>query len=174
MKLVILDPGHFHAALLQKNMVAAVDPDVHVYAPAGPDLDDYVRKIDGYNARAAHPTRWRLHVHAGPDYLERFAAERRGDVAVIAGNNARKTEYIERAVGAGFHTLADKPMAIDAAGYTVLERAFAAARERGVLLYDIMTERFEITSMLQKALARVPAVFGALETGTPAAPAVVK
>ena len=174
MKLVILDPGHFHAALLQKNMVAAVDPDVHVYAPAGPDLDDFVRKIDGYNARAAQPTRWRLHVHAGPDYLERFAGERRGDVAVIAGNNARKTEYIERAVGAGFHTLADKPMAIDAAGYAGLERAFAAARERGVLLYDIMTERFEITSMLQKALAHVPAVFGTLETGTPAAPAVVK
>ena len=120
MKLVILDPGHFHAALLQKNMVAAVDPDVHVYAPAGPDLDDFVRKIDGYNARAAQPTRWRLHVHAGPDYLERFAGERRGDVAVIAGNNARKTEYIERAVGAGFHTLADKPMAIDAAGYAGL------------------------------------------------------
>lgn len=174
MKLAILDPGHFHAALLQKNMVADVDPDVHVYAPAGPDLDDYVRKIDAYNARAEHPTRWHLHVHAGPDFLERFAAERRGDVAVIAGNNARKTEYIERAVGAGYHTLADKPMAIDAAGFAGLQRAFATARERGVLLYDIMTERFEITSMLQKALAHVPAVFGALETGTPDAPAVVK
>ncbi|MFO1314701.1 MAG: putative oxidoreductase C-terminal domain-containing protein [Burkholderiales bacterium] len=174
MKLVILDPGHFHAALLQKNMVADVDPDVHVYAPAGPDLDDYVRKIDGYNARAGQPTHWRLHVHAGPDYLERFAGERRGDVAVIAGNNARKTEYIERAVAAGFHTLADKPMAIDAAGFAGLERAFATAGERGVLLYDIMTERFEITSMLQKALAHVPSVFGTLVSGTPDAPAVVK
>lgn len=174
MKLAILDPGHFHAALLQKSMVRDVEPDVHVYAPAGPDLDDYVRKIDGYNARAEQPTRWRLHVHAGPDFLDRFAAERRGDVAVIAGNNARKTEYIERAVGAGCHTLADKPMAIDAAGYARLARAFATARERGVLLYDIMTERFEITSMLQKALAHVPAVFGTLTAGTPDAPAVVK
>ena len=174
MKLVILDPGHFHAALLQKDMVADVDPDVHVYAPGGPDLDDYVRKIDAYNARAAQPTHWRLHVHAGSDYLERFAGERRGDVAVIAGNNARKTEYIERAVAAGFHTLADKPMAIDAAGFAGLERAFAIASERGVLLYDIMTERFEITSMLQKALAHVPSVFGTLVTGTPDAPAVVK
>ena len=45
MKLAILDPGHFHAALLQKTMVADVEPDVHVYAPAGPDLDDYVRAM---------------------------------------------------------------------------------------------------------------------------------
>jgi hypothetical protein len=37
MKLTVLDPGHFHAALVQKNMYANVDDTVHVYAPAGPD-----------------------------------------------------------------------------------------------------------------------------------------
>ena len=40
MKLTILDPGHFHAALLQKNMVPDVEATVHVYAPEGPDLQD--------------------------------------------------------------------------------------------------------------------------------------
>jgi predicted dehydrogenase len=72
------------------------------------------------------------------------------------------------------HVLADKPMAIDGPGFDALVRAFADARERGVLLYDIMTERFEITTMLQKAFSRIPEVFGELLQGSAAEPAVVK
>jgi predicted dehydrogenase len=174
MKLSILDPGHFHAALVQKHMYAAVDATVHVYAPAGPDLDDYLRKIDSYNAREKDPTHWRVVTHTGPDFLERLVADRRGDIVVLAGNNRRKTEYLTRAVAAGIHTLADKPMAIDAEGFDALERAFAVAREKGVLLYDIMTERFEITTMLQKAFAAIPSVFGELLRGTVEQPAVTK
>ena len=174
MKLTILDPGHFHAALLQKKMYAGVDDTVHVYAPEGPDLDDYLRKIESYNARAQHPTHWDAQLHTGPDFLEQFAAEKRGGVAVIAGNNRRKTEYLTRAVEAGFHTLADKPMAIDAAGFVALEKAFAAARKQGVLLYDIMTERHEITTMLQKEFSTIAPVFGGLLKGSPDDPAVTK
>ena len=37
-RLVTLDPGHFHASLVQKFMYLDVDPVVHVYAPAGEDL----------------------------------------------------------------------------------------------------------------------------------------
>jgi predicted dehydrogenase len=77
-------------------------------------------------------------------------------------------------VTAGIHTLADKPMVIDAQGFEALERAFAIAREKGVLLYDIMTERFEITTMLQKAFAAIPSVFGELLRGTVEQPAVTK
>ena len=51
MRLVVLDPGHFHAALLQKTMYPGVDATVHVYAEDGPDLADYLQKIDGYNTR---------------------------------------------------------------------------------------------------------------------------
>ena len=174
MKLVILDPGHFHAALVQRNMYANVDGTVHVYAPAGPDLVDYLEKIDRYNARAQDPTRWQELTHTGPDFLERFAADRSGDVAVIAGNNRRKTEYLTRAVAAGFHTLADKPMAIDAAGFEALGRAFDLAREKGVLLYDIMTERHEVTTMLQKEFSTIASVFGDLLQGTDEHPAVTK
>lgn len=174
MKLVILDPGHFHAALVQKKMYADIDPTVAVYAPNGPDLDDYLRKIALYNARADKPTRWETQIHAGDDYLERFAADRAGDIVVIAGNNRRKAEYLARAVEAGFDVLGDKPMAIDAAGFTALERTFARAGEKGVLLHDIMTERHEITTMLQKAFAAMPSVFGTLEPGTPGEPAVSK
>ena len=37
-QLLTLDPGHFHAALVQKEMYPGVAPRVHVYAPLGPDL----------------------------------------------------------------------------------------------------------------------------------------
>jgi predicted dehydrogenase len=155
-------------------MYANVDATVDVYAPAGPDLDDYLRKIEGYNGRTQAPTRWHVVPHVGADFLERFVAERRGDIAVLAGNNRRKTEYLARAVAAGFHTLADKPMVIDAAGFEALGRAFAVAREKGVLLYDIMTERHEITTMLQKELSTIDALFGELVPGTVEHPAVTK
>ena len=174
MKLTVLDPGHFHAALLQKTMYRDIDPTVHVYAADGPELADYVRKIDSYNTRPENSTSWRTVVHAGPDFLERFAADRSGDIVVIAGNNRRKAEYIARAVATGMHVLADKPMAIDAQGFDAIVRAFADARERGVLVYDIMTERYEITTMLQKAFSRIPEVFGELLHGSLAEPAVVK
>ena len=174
MKLVVLDPGHFHAALLQKTMYPDIDPTVHVYAEDGPELADYLKKVESYNTRAENPTSWRMEVRAAPDFLDRLVADRRGDVVVIAGNNRRKAEYISRAVAAGMHVLADKPMAIDGPGFDTLVRSFADARQRGVLLYDIMTERFEITTMLQKAFSRIPEVFGELLHGSPAAPAVVK
>jgi predicted dehydrogenase len=174
MKLTVLDPGHFHAALLQKTMYADVDPTVHVYAEDGPDLADYLQKIASYNARRENPTAWRMQVHAGPDFLERFSADRAGDVVVISGNNRHKAEYIRRAVAAGMHVLADKPMAIDAAGFASLQRAFADAQAQGVLLYDIMTERYEITTILQKVFSRIPDVFGELQHGNADEPAIVK
>ena len=174
MKLVILDPGHFHAALVQKTMLAGIEADVAVFAPAGPDLDDYLRKIGQFNGRATDPTHWRTNVYTGTDFLERFAAARAGDVVVIAGNNRRKAEYLARAVGAGYDVLGDKPLAIDAVGFTALERTIELAASKGVLLFDIMTERYEITSMLQKAFSAQPEVFGTLVAGTPDAPAVTK
>ena len=151
MKLTILDPGHFHAALVQKSMYANVDATVHVYAPAGPDLDDYLRKIEGYNARAQDPTRWDVRTHAGPDFLERFVADRSGDAVVIAGNNRRKTEYLTRAVAAGFHTLADKPMVIDTAGFEALGRAFTVA----TVMSRVRTFELALPSLTVKVTVRV-------------------
>jgi len=174
MKLIILDPGHFHAALVQKKMLPDIDETAHVYAPQGPDLDDYLRKIEAFNSRANEPTHWRMQLHTGADFLERFAADKPGDVVVISGNNLRKTEYLSRAVAAAFHTLADKPMAIDTAGFEALGKAFTVAQAKGVLLYDIMTERHEITTMLQKEFSTIAPVFGGLVAGSPDNPAVTK
>ncbi|MFH0759823.1 MAG: putative oxidoreductase C-terminal domain-containing protein [Bacteroidota bacterium] len=173
-RLVNLDPGHFHASLVQKTMYDNVDPVVYVYAPGGPEVESYLASIGDYNARDENPTAWVEKVYTGEDFLEKMLEEKPGNVVVVSGNNAKKTEYILRSVQAGINVLADKPMVISPAAFPMLEEAFETAREKGVLLYDIMTERHEITTMLQKALSQIPEVFGSLQKGTSEEPAITK
>ena len=101
-------------------------------------------------------------------------SEKRGNVVVLAGNNTRKTDYILKSVQAGLNVLADKPMAITPADFEKLREAFTIAADKRVLLYDIMTERYEITTILQRELSRQPAVFGELVKGSPSEPAITK
>ena len=173
LQLITLDPGHFHAALVQKSMYADVDSVVHVYAPEGQEVKSHLSLVDSYNTRTENPTAWKQQVYTGQDYLEKMFAEKAGNVVVIAGNNKLKTDYISRSVESGLNVLADKPMAIDLDGFNKLVKAFESAEKNKVLLYDIMTERYEINSMLQKEFAHLPA-FGQLEKGTPENPSVTK
>jgi predicted dehydrogenase len=173
-KLITLDPGHFHAALIQKRMYPEVSPTVHVYAPEGNDLKMHMDRINGFNTRAEAPTKWDSVVTAGPDYLQKMLKDKAGNVVVLAGNNARKTEYILKSVEAGYNVLSDKPMAITPKDFELLKKAFEVAKQKGVVLYDIMTERYEITTILQRELSRFPNVYGTQETGTPDDPAVTK
>ena len=173
LQLITLDPGHFHSALVQKSMYGDVDSVVHVYAPDGQEVKSHLSLIDSYNSRAENPTAWKEKVYTGPDYLDKMFAEKAGNVVVIAGNNKMKTDYISRSVESGLNVLADKPMAIDLDGFNKLVKAFDSAEKNKVLLYDIMTERYEINSMLQKEFAHLPA-FGQLEKGTPENPSVTK
>ncbi|MHC4641429.1 MAG: putative oxidoreductase C-terminal domain-containing protein, partial [Planctomycetota bacterium] len=173
-RLIVLNPGHYHAALVQKTMYDEVDHTVHVYAPTGPEVQEYLKRIDSFNTRPNNPTNWEQKVYAGDDYLEKMLAERRGNVVVISGNNQKKTEYIKSAIDASLNVFCDKPMCIDAAGFRLLEEAFASADKNGVLLYDIMTERFNIFHILQKMLVLNKDVFGELQKGSVAEPAVVK
>jgi predicted dehydrogenase len=173
-RFITLDPGHFHAALVQKTRIAGVDSVVHVYAPEGSDVQDHLNRIRGFNSRAELPTDWVEEMYTGPDYMEKMIADKAGNIVIISGNNARKTEYIKSAVQAGLHVLADKPMAINPENFEALKQAFDIAKVNNVLLYDIMTERYEISTMLQKELSMVPEVFGELLPGTTEDPAVTK
>lgn len=173
-KIMTLDPGHFHSALVQKSMYDAVDPVVHVYAPEGPEVEQHLALIRSYNTRAENPTHWEEKVYTGEDYLERMLSEKPGNVVVLAGNNGKKTEYILKSIQSGINVLADKPMAIDREDFETLRKAFGLAAEKNLLLYDIMTERYEITTILQKELSLLTEVFGTLEEGSPDNPAVTK
>ncbi|HCL06337.1 MAG TPA: oxidoreductase, partial [Chitinophagaceae bacterium] len=116
-QLVTVDPGHFHAALVQKTMYPAIDSTVYVYGPAGNDMQLHLDRINSYNNRKENPTHWNEKVYAGADFFEKMIKEKKGNLVVLSGNNQKKTDYILAALQNGFHVLADKPMAIDANGF---------------------------------------------------------
>ena len=68
-----------------------------------------------------------------------------------AATAARSTGSSRRS-SAGLNVLADKPWILRSADLPELEAALATADQNGVVAYDIMTERFEITTILQRTL----------------------
>jgi predicted dehydrogenase len=171
-RLMTLDPGHFHAALIQKEMYPGVDPTVHVFAPVGADLLLHLGRVTAFNQRAERPTGWRLEVHAGPDYLERMLRDKPGNVVVISGRNRGKIDRILASLEAGLNVLADKPWLISAADFPKLEKVMALAEQKRLVAYDVMTERSEIATILQRELARDPQVAGTVGPGSASEPAV--
>ena len=126
-QLMTLDPGHFHAGLIQNMAIEDMDSTVYVFAPDGPDVKDHLNRIKGYNTRADNPTNWIEEVYTGPDYFEKMIRDQPGNIVVISGNNAKKTEYTKKAIEAGINVLADKPMAINGEDFEMLKDAFELA-----------------------------------------------
>jgi predicted dehydrogenase len=170
--LIVVDPGHFHAALAQKEMYDNVAERVHVYAPVGPDLVDYLTRIARFNNRGEAPTIWQLEVHAGADFLERMANDRPGDVAIFAGRNNEKIGMIGKAIEAGLHVLADKPMIIRRADLSALAAVLDKAAAKGLAVLDMMGGRQEITRSLTRLLHADADIFGEQIAGSPAEPGV--
>ncbi len=67
-QLIVVAPGHFHAALVQKTMNNQIDSTVKVYAPEGEEVNAYLDLIQQYNTRAENPTHWMEEVYTGSDY----------------------------------------------------------------------------------------------------------
>ena len=177
---VTLDPGHFHASLVQNRSYPEASAEVKVFAPDGPDLASHLKLVDSFNSREANPTAWKEEVYRGADYLEKFEAAAKagayGDkpVVILAGKNNRKGDYALAAVEAGCNVLSDKPMAITPEVFAKTEKAARLAEKKGLFFADIMTERNEITTILQRELSMDSRLYGAQEKGTPDDPAVVK
>lgn len=163
-QLVILDPAHFHASLLQREMYPNVSSRVSVFAPLGPEVIDYLNRVALFNSRKDDPTRWELDVHLSPDPLERMLREKPGNIVVLTGRNRGKIDRILASLSAGMHVLADKPWIISSADMPKLEEALEIAARKHLVAYDIMTERYEVTSELQRAFVRDADVFGSLES----------
>src|SRR5579885_3523247 len=132
-RLITLDPGHFHAALVQKEMYAGVARRTTVYAPLGTDLTAHLNRIARFNLRKENPTSWEVDVHASPDFLERMISERPGNIVVLSGRNRVKIRYIRAALEAGLHVLADKPWIIRPEDLPALEESLALAERRSLI-----------------------------------------
>jgi len=170
--LIVVDPGHFHAALAQKEMYPNVAERVHVYAPVGPDLVDYLTRIARFNTRAEAPTCWQLEIHTGGDFLDRMAREKPGDAAIFAGRNHEKVGMVARAVEAGLHVLADKPMIIRRDQLAALSGVLDRAAAQRLVIQDMMGGRQEITRSLTRLIHADRDIFGEQIPGTPAEPGV--
>jgi predicted dehydrogenase len=173
MRLIVLDPGHFHATLLQKDMYPELASRVSVYSPLGPELLDYLNRISLFNSRPANPTNWDLDIHCSPHSLDEMLHDRAGDIVVFTGRNRGKIDRMLPVISAGLHVLADKPWIISSNDMPKLEQALDLAEKKRVAAYDIMTERYEVTSELQRELVNAPDVFGEPVKGDAQHPGVV-
>ena len=180
MNFVTVDPGHFHAALVQKCAYPEVADEVKVFAPAGTGLDVHLKFIESFNSRTENPTAWKEDVYRGDDYLARFTSAATSGalgqkpIVILSGRNDLKGDYALAAVEAGVNVLADKPLAITPEVLEKTERAARLAEKKGLYFADIMTERNEITSILQRELTMDRNLYGDQEVGTPDDPAVTK
>ena len=174
-RLIVLDPGHFHASLLQKEMYPELAPEVSVYAPLGPDVIDYLNRISLFNARAANPTHWNLDLHTSNHPLEDMLKAKStppGSVVVLSGRNGSKMDRILASLDAGYNVLADKPWIITSRDLPRLEQALDRAASRGLAAYDIMTERYDIPEQVLRALLSATEVYGQQVPGDAAHPGV--
>lgn len=171
--LVTLAPGHFHAALIQKEAIAGIDPRVSIYAPFDSDLLAHLQRLHSFNTRPQSPTAWEIEVHAGTNFREQFLRDRPGNVVVLAGRNRPKIGWMEDALAAGMHLLVDKPWIIDAADFPRLKALLARATAEGRIVADVMTERHEVTNALLAELVHDSELFGGITSGSPTSPAVL-
>ncbi len=142
---VELDPGHFHAALVLNRNYEGVSKDVPVFAPKGPDVEAHKKLVDAFNTREKDPTAWKESIYTGDDYLAKaLAVPEPGKKVVVLAGKNNKQE------------------------------AAKIADEKGLYFADIMTERNEITTILQRALVAAKDLYGEQEKGTPDDPAVTK
>jgi predicted dehydrogenase len=174
--LIVVDPGHFHATLLQREMYPDLDRKVSVYARLGPELLDYLNRISLFNNRPQEPTDWELDIHTSDRPLEAMLEgsrnSRSGDIVVFSGRNRGKIDGIIASVDAGFNVLADKPWIIRSEDLPKVEQALTRAAQRRVAAYDIMTERYEVTAQVQRALVHSADIFGSQVAGDALRPGV--
>ncbi len=111
--------------------------------------------------------------HSLHEMLDDVLHTRDGDVVVFTGRNRGKIDRMLPVISAGLHVLADKPWIISSGDMPKLEQAFAVAESKHVVAYDIMTERYEVTSELQRELVNVHEIFGEPVKGDAQHPGVV-
>src|SRR5690606_28599184 len=116
-RLMTLDPGHFHASLVQKSMYDQISPTVYVYSKEGSELDAFLAAIESYNNRDDDPTNWEMEENTAADFLQKMIQDKKGNVMMTAGFQRDKPKNINAPGDAPVHVLRDELMAIHSAGF---------------------------------------------------------
>src|SRR5690606_27462839 len=156
-ELVVIEPQHFHAALVQKYPHEGIGSEVYLYAESADKVEGYQQLIAQYNSRAEKPTAWEINSYYGDDFLEAAFQGTTGNVVVLAGDNQQKITYIEHAVAHGRDVFADKPLVIDNEGFQRL-KTLLNDNEKSALVYDIMTERYDVKNQVIKEVPGSPLI----------------
>src|SRR5690606_30229521 len=163
-ELVVIEPQHFHAALVQKYPHEGIGSEVYLYAESADKVEGYQQLIEQYNSRAENPTAWEINSYYGDDFLEAAFQGTTGNVVVLAGDNQQKITYIEHAVAHGRDVFADKPLVIDNEGFQRL-KTLLNDNEKSALVYDIMTERYDVKNQVIKHLINDKGFSGGIQQG---------
>lgn len=149
-RLIVVDPQHFHAALVQKYRHDQIDSVVHLFAHDAKDVVGYHGLIAQYNGRENKPTNWGIVSYFGEDFASKaFTDNSEGNLLVLAGDNSKKIAYMQHATQSGLDVFADKPLVVDKVGYSKLKNLIIGEKN---LIYDIMTERYDVKNEILKAL----------------------
>ena len=151
-KLLVIEQQHFHAALVQKYAHADIDSVVHLFADTDTAVEGYTKLIDQYNSRETDPTNWKIKTYYGNDFVDKAFQGETGNVVILAGDNQKKIDYMVSSVKHHRDVFADKPLVIDAKGYEKLKGLLKDSKEKTSLVYDIMTERYDVKNQIVKAL----------------------
>lgn len=150
--LVVVQPEHFHAALVQKYKNSEINSEVHLFADTITSAEAYQNLIQQYNSRSESPTDWKVIPYYGNDFLDKAFKSNVGNVVVLAGDNKEKIEFISHSVKNGKDVFADKPLVINIDGYSRLVEFFNTSSPQSPLIFDIMTERYDVKNIIAKTL----------------------
>ncbi|MGL6076133.1 MAG: putative oxidoreductase C-terminal domain-containing protein [Fimbriiglobus sp.] len=171
-RLMTLDPTHFHAALLTQRRVEGVHPRLYVYSDFSKELLTYLEWMQVGNSRLPHGQGWEMDVRASDRWRARAFQEQPGNTAVITGANRSKIDLMLDAVRAGLHVIADKGWIVDQADFPMLETLLSEAELREVILWEMLPLRHKMGHRLLRELLYLPEVFGELLLGSPDEPAL--
>lgn len=172
----IFNPVHFHGALILQSMYREItglelSPIVRVYHSNKNTLAAFKGMAEKIKAEEQG---WKIGYFASDSPLENML-KNKGDILVLACPNVNKMDVISRAVQVGYDLiLSDKPWIIEAKKMFTLEKAIERAAENHTILYDIMTERYELGTIMQGLIMQNEDLFGVLEKGSVDQPAITK
>lgn len=173
----IINPVHFHGALPLQSRYSDIrgldlSEEAHVwYSP-----DNALSAFEGMQKKGIVHGDWKVLLYKRDEPLESMLEDSKGNVLVVACPNVDKMDVIYRAVQSGRYelVLADKPWVIEQDGLKKLRETIDAAKENGVLLVDIMTERYELGTIVQRMIMQDADLFGVLEAGSEEKPGIWK
>ncbi len=175
-KIDVFQPVHFHGALPLQSMYSdieglEIDRDVTVwYTP-----DNHLREFRGQIKAGRVDTGYNLDYKGSEDALEEMLKQKRGNVLVLACPNVDKIDVIDKAIEAGYEMIiCDKPWVIEKDRMGTLEKVIEKAEQKGTIIHDIMTERYELGTIMQGLIMQNDDLFGGLDDNTPDNPAITK